>query len=180
MWHCFRAYRYGIASFLAYFSNFSKRFRNSCSENYVGRTSRPFLARIHEHQQESRAKEKEKHLKYNTVTGIYRHIQKCPKYKEKKEIISPSDNSKENFNFFKSHLKGVVLVPPTQFFGNQGNFYENSRYTKPRASKIKQIWILKKINWSLLRPFEAKNNKKRGHDFWRTNLWKLYFKFLYC
>ena len=84
-------------------SNLVYEFKCDCSSNYVGRSSRPFITRIHEHQQPSRAQEK--FLKTGARTGIYWHIENCSKYTENKKKFSPSDNSKENFKFFKSHFK---------------------------------------------------------------------------
>ena len=37
--------------------------------------------------------------------GIFHHIQKCPVYAEYRKNFSPSEDTKNYFNFFKTHFK---------------------------------------------------------------------------
>ena len=76
------------------------RFQCDCNSSYIGQSDRPLLIRIREHQQESRAKR----LPEKT-TGIFKHIEKCPVYQQKRNILFPVLTKKLKFQFFKTHFK---------------------------------------------------------------------------
>ena len=76
------------------------QFQCPCNSTYVGQSERPLVTRIREHQQPSRSK----NLPEKT-TGIYKHIDRCPVYQQKRNLFAPVLTKKIKFEFFKTHFK---------------------------------------------------------------------------
>ena len=80
--------------------NVCYEFTCPCGSNYVGHTDREVIKRIEEHQQKSKGKE------------LFWHIQFCPEFIEKRNLLTPEETTKKkptvkqkNFAFFKSRFK---------------------------------------------------------------------------